>query len=287
MKENNFENVKTSVEKNKILTEGFSHNEEIWPYYDTNLNEFGSSFAKTLPGNYVDSIDKNYEAKISDYGEAFTQYIIDTLSKSKNKELYAVEFGGSGSKLFGDFNKKHLFHKTAGVCLKDIHNLPTDKMYNSYNNHSVIEGDILDLNEKPLNEKIENNLGVKKVDLIMSRLMGPLLEFKKNPAILNRIINNWYKMLNENGLIFAQFDYFPEHNRNINLKKLESYFPSKERESEEFVKQWADLIQKKFPNKIEIQLGRGILRLHKNFGAPDELPKNSELFKDKQLKLFK
>lgn len=280
MKENNFENIKTSVEINKVLTDGYSHSEEIWPYYDTGLNEFGSSFAKTLPNKYVDSIDKNYEAKISDYGEAFTQYIVDTLSKSKNKELYAIEFGGSGSKLFGDLNKKHLFHRSAGVCLQDIHNLPTDRMYNDYNNHSVIEGDILDLNEKPLKEKIENTLGVKKVDLIMSRLMGPLLEFEKNPAILNRIINNWYKMLNENGLIFAQFDYFAEHHPDMNQKRMEKFVPSKERDSEVAVKEWVDLIQKKFPNEIEIQLGRGVLRLHKKEGAPEELPKANELFKD-------
>lgn len=108
--------------------------------------------------------------------------------------------------------------------------------------------------------------------------MGPLSSTNKNPAILNAVVKKWYNMLNENGILFAQFEYFKEHNPNMDQKKEHEGNPEELRNSEIHVTYWADQIRKKSEGLIDIQLGRGVLRLHKREGAPDELPNIEDMF---------
>ncbi|MDP2788958.1 MAG: hypothetical protein Q8O46_02815 [bacterium] len=137
---------------------------------------------------------------------------------------------------------------------KDIKKLDTT------NNHFVITGDILDAKRSSETLiRVAQTLGIEKTDLILSRMAGALNEIKKNGSVLDRIIRNWYRMLNENGLMFIQYDY-------TILDPL-------------VVERWATTIKERFPKKIDIQISEGVLRLHKKQGAPDELPSATELFR--------
>lgn len=88
-------------------------------------------------------------------------------------------------------------------------------------------------------------------------------------------------MLNNNGLLFAQYEYFNEHNPKIEYKYHGEISPPSKRDSEKNVEKWAESIKHEFPHQLEIQLGRGIIRLLKKEGAPKELPPSRKLFESR------
>ncbi len=238
-------NKKLATEGDKKLG-GYDTSEEEWPTYDSSLENFESDLVFSLP--------KDYEPNLKE--DRFKKYIEETLSKEKNRNLTAVEFGGPGSQLFRDFTKK-FFTKTVGVCLKDIR--PEDiKKHDVENNHSLIIGDIMEVISNETLEEVAKKLGTNRTDLIISRMKGPLDDINKHPAILDRIIRNWYGMLNDNGLMFIQYD---------NYMKLEP-----------LVRKWVTAVNQRFP-QIDLQPGDGILRLHKRKGSPENLPSVAQFFK--------
>lgn len=269
--ENSFRRIKEAVKHNKNENKiHSSFDDSIWNVYDKSIVEFGGTFYKSLPDDYTNSLDKKISIKEEELGMAFKNYIEDTLSKSKNQKLYAIEFGGPASNLFQGF-KKGLFEKTAGVCLNDDRK-PDTKAKDDSNSHYVLPGDLLDTKNPEMYKNISKELGSEKVDLIISRLMGPVRVLDKNAAILNSIIKKWYSMLNENGIIFAQFEYFLEHDEGM-IKKYESMIePEDLRETELHVQYWANEIRNKYKGLIDIKIGRGVIRLHKKEGAPEKLP---------------
>jgi|GEM_PF-1578779 len=266
----NFEEIKKDLKYNNGISKELSEVEANWSMYDSTIEEFGGTFLKAIPEEYTRNIDTKTYPELAEYGEAFKKYIEDTLSKSKDKKLSAIEFGGTGYNLFQGF-KDGLFSNTAGVCLIDIR-MPEDSTDDIANNHTVIEGDIFDLKNKKLDEKIAKALNKPKADLIISRTMGPLKEFKKNPMIMAWVIKKWYELLNENGLMFIQFEYFKEHNPGTLPKHNSEITPPPTRDSEKIALEWVNMIEQKYKDLIEVQLGRGILRLHKLKGAPEKLP---------------
>lgn len=249
--------------------------EKKWPLKNSSLANIGSSFSKVIPEEYVGTINQQVYSNIDKLGEGFKKYIEETLSKSENKERTAIEFGGPGSRLFSDFTKK-FFKKTVGICLKDTRQF-YNKMIDNRVGHSVITGDITDTTNKELYTTINKQLNTEKVDLIISRMMKPLDYMKKNPALLDKIIRKWYSLLNKNGMLFVQFEFFLEHNPKMENKHRAEVDPQEERDIEINVKEWVKLIEKRFPNEIEIKLGRGIIHIHKKENAPEELPPAREL----------
>lgn len=254
--------IKKAIKGNKNLAiaesvemGGYGCLESRWGTYDSSLRNFGETFSLSLP--------KDCEANLT--GERLKKYIEETLSQVEKHDLTAVEFGGPGSQLFKGFTK-NFFAKTVGVCLKDIRNQDWQED-DIKNNHSVIIGDILDVQNNQLFNKIAQILGTNKTDLIISRMDGPLEYIKKHPAILDRIIRNWYKLLNENGLMFIQFE-----------RPIDTFLVGGSIKTQ--VAEWSNTIKKRFP-EIDIQIsgiGDGILRLHKIVGAPEKLPSVAELF---------
>lgn len=238
-----------------------------WKEFDSFLDEFGATFIKSLPKEHIEYMDKKNFVDAPEKGQVFKKYIEDTLSKSKEEHnLTAVELGGPGINFFDGFSKD-FFTKTLGVCINDDFRLMDRIRYlddKKEQKHSVLLEDILDISNDQLYKKIEEKIGTKKIDLIISRLNGALMYIKKNPLIFNHLIRKWYSMLNNNGLMFIQFEYLIKYS---NTKQ----------QSEIFVEEWANIIKEKFP-EVDIQLDRGIMRLHKNFGAPEELPSTSKLF---------
>jgi hypothetical protein len=143
--------------------------------------------------------------------------------------------------------------------LKDIRD-ETQKKAEEETGHFVIEGNILDVKSNIVFDNIREKIETDKTDLIISRLGRPLEFIDKNTAILDRIIRNWYEMLNQNGLLFVEFQF-----RSVPDLKNQ-------------VESWINIVRAKFP-EIDITVGvSGTLRLHKGKGAPDKLPPATQLF---------
>jgi hypothetical protein len=275
MEQMKFGDIKSDIINNKKTTTENFVIEKRWKVYDSSLVDIGSSFSKVVPEEYVGTVNQQVYSKINKLGDGFKKYIEDTLSKSENGNRTAIEFGGSGSELFSGFKKK-FFRQTAGVCLDDVRNYYR-KIMDGTADHSVIVGDLTNTTNNELYNTIKEKLKTEKVDLIISRMMGPLNFIKKNPALLDKIIRQWYSLLNKNGLLFVQFEYFHEHDP-VSIKKILSELEPEEYSKTEInVKEWVKLIEKRFPNEIEIKLGRGIIRIHKKENAPEELPPAREL----------
>ncbi|KKP88434.1 hypothetical protein A2456_02365 [Candidatus Nomurabacteria bacterium RIFOXYC2_FULL_36_19] len=245
--------IKKAVEKNtKLATEDggrYIYKENEWGAYDSPLVSFEITLGAVLPD----------EEGNTQKSEVFRKYIEKTLSNKGKRDLTAIEFGGPGSELFKGFTP-NFFAKTVGVCLADIRNQRKQKE-DKRNNHSVIVGDITEITKDKTLTKVTQTLGTNKTDLIISRMEGPIILIDKNPAILDRIIRNWYDLLNKNGLMFIQFE-------------LPKYQP---RYTEPLIKKWANAIKEKFP-EVDIQVNKGVLRLHKRVGAPEKLPPATQLF---------
>lgn len=271
----NFGELRDNTIYNRNISKIQENFEDDWDVYDSSLFGIGNSFFKTLSGKYTKDLSTKYQNNTEQYGEAFKNYIEDTLNK--NQERVAVEFGGPASKFFSGFNKG-FFKKTIGVCLNDIR-FPEEKEIDNKINHSILIGDILDTKNQKLFNDISEKLDNKKIDLIISRMMGPLEEIKMSPTLLEHVIRKWFSLLSNNGILFAQFEYFLEHDSDIQKKRESEINPPEIAESEIYVKKWVETIQKKYPNEIDIGLGRGVIRITKKEGAPEELPPMKELFK--------
>ena len=145
MKEEEFGKIRNAILENKKASQ-YSEKKDMendWGHYDSPLEDFAVDFVACLPKKYwkqKKSREYDIDATRKEYGEMFRSYIEDVL-KNKEKKLFAVEFGGPGSKLFQGFSKD-FFTKTIGVCLKDIRK-KNQKTTDVTNNNDVIEGDIL------------------------------------------------------------------------------------------------------------------------------------------------
>ena len=102
-------------------------------------------------------------------------------------------------------------------------------------------------------------------------MCGPLHDINKDVSILEKIFRNWYEMLNANGLIFIQFNYV----------NIDSNTDNYDLEVQKNIKLWVEKIKEMYPD-IDIQLGNGVLRIHKKPGSPDKLPKAIDLFKEEK-----
>jgi len=266
--ENNFSEIRQALESNRAASKENTNHEFAWGMYDSPLKDFGKTFCKTIPDEYAEVLKNKNFVDLDEYGKAWKNYIEDTLEAGAGN-LKAIEFGGPGSELFADFTKK-FFKKTVGVCLEDIRDPDSIKKDESLG-HSVVQGDILDTKDSQLEKNIEEKLDGKKVNLIISRMMGPLKELDKHEAIMSKIIKKWYSMLDTEGLMFIQFEYKKEHNPEPYFYLQQEYPAEPKEDSEKLAEQWAQEITKEYKNKIEIQLAPGAIRLYKKLGAPETL----------------
>lgn len=271
-----FGDLKEDVKSIKKTNQENSQCEYVWPQYDSSLIEIGSTFYKVLPEEYVGELNKKIYTTIEEYGEAFKKYIEDSLSKNPKKERTAIEFGGPGSNLFFGFSDG-FFSKTVGICLDDIRS-EVEKDADNLRGHSVVIGDIIDTKNRNLFNEINNKIGADKADLIISRIQGPLNKLKINEAVLDRVIRKWYQLLDKNGILFAQFVYLDEHDPYMENKYNALIEPPYKSKTEKIAEMWVDAIKLKYPNEIDVSLGRGVIRLVKKDNAPEELASNNELF---------
>lgn len=270
-----------AVKFNNSIISKFKPREMKWREYDSSMNNFACTFFECLPKEYTEDLISKYNNKdvkdIREKSTVFKKYIEETLSKTKNHDLVALELGGTGSKVFSEF-KKGFFKKTLGVCLNDIRS-PMYESMDLKRGHSVITGDILKTGNDDVYSKIIEKLHGRKVDLVISRMMGPLCYYRNSPIIMENIIRKVFSILNENGIVFFQIYYIKDHEFNKKThyeidKFINTYLYNKNMKN---VKIWAERIKKHFP-MIEVQVSKGVIRIHKGIGAPNELPKVASLF---------
>ncbi|OGY90907.1 MAG: hypothetical protein A3H70_01635 [Candidatus Komeilibacteria bacterium RIFCSPLOWO2_02_FULL_48_11] len=224
-----------------------------WGDYDSEFWHFAGFFAECLPEEY----------KHKGWEEGLKSYIENTLSREETTDqrekskLTAVEFGGPGSKFFRGFSNG-FFEKTIGVCLVDIRgeNLKNE---DSSLNHYVVAGNILGADTNETLNEVKTMLDTTKVDLIVSRMQGALKGMDMN--LLDDAVRQWYALLNENGVMFIQYNWAS----------------SSDKREDNVAAKCIEMIKGKYP-QLDVQLGRGVMRLHKKLDDPEQLPENAHFF---------
>lgn len=214
-----------------------------WPLYDADAASFACDFRDVIPGGR----------------EQFIPYIISVLEEGKSEQHAALELGGPGVRLFGDFPQS-LFQRTMGVCLPDEANPVKENPQRP--EHRILRGNLFD-NE--LYRRIKKTLPEKGADLIISRMYGGLDKTPDDPAIWAKIGRLWYSLLSENGLMFVQFRVTSGGKW---ISSTEVQYDLKEK----LMKDWVEFIQKKYAETLDIALSDYTFRLHKKTGAPATLP---------------
>lgn len=231
--------------------------EEPWPSQDSSLESFAYEFGDTLPGKWEEVPDTD------EVTARFINYIERSLGSDRAEQLTAVEFGGLGINLFRGF-PKDFFQKTVGISLNEggttIKSKAKSKAKDS--SHVVIEGDLLD---NKTYQKLNGVLKGKKVNLIISRIQGPVNETYLDPAIYAKLAQKWYGLLSNNGIMFVQY-------RNGNRDRWISGNAIEKDVREKLMREWAAYIEQNYGKTLEIQLGWGSFRLCKKGGAPAKLP---------------
>lgn len=221
-----------------------------WAYYDSPLEDdsrdshsYGNEFSYVTPKE----VDGKPIKTVREY--------IETFLEEKKGEALAVEFGGSADKLFQQFTPG-FFAKTAGIVLNDLHP-PEGRVAN----HIVVEGDIY---SKETKNKIADWFGHRPVDLIFEKLDGGRI-YLPDLRMSYSLFAWWYKILAENGVIFAQTPiqlYLHEHNN--------------DEENANLFGRWISMIKKDYEGLIDIQVSARAIRLNKLPGAPESLPQFAE-----------
>ncbi len=246
---------------------------QIWHVYDRSSIDFAKTFYDLFPENFRKDFDRFNDNPLTAYikNTLTDNYYNNSYSGNDSKKFVAVEFGGPGRKLFRDFDG--FFDQTIGVCYTDMGQGTEDedfKRTDEEDNHSVLEGDILDFTKSGTYSKLSEKLNGQGVDFIISRMVGGLDHIQiKPPILLDRVIREWYSILNEGGIMLIQFE-----NR-IQEKVDAASFTSKTLVR---VYNWSHEIMARFPEiTIVIDQDHKTLRLNKNKGAPASLPPAKEM----------
>ena len=227
--------------KNKTDVKNGHSERQRWNVYDRELEDFAGTF-KGLTDN-TEGPYKDYE--MADRLQRYIEYVLDP-DHTRRGSLIATEFGGPASNLFASFSKD-FFETTFGICLNDERD-SYQKRIDAKAHHQVLSGDIWNT---ATYQKLRNELGGRKIDLIFSRMVGPLNNITRNPHLWAWIGKRWYELLNTNGLLFVQYAYTSE--------------------AEAFMLRWIAFLQKEHP-ELEVTKNKTAFKLHKTSTAPEELP---------------
>ncbi|MES2930911.1 MAG: hypothetical protein V4665_03965 [Patescibacteria group bacterium] len=208
-------------------------------------NSFSFSFHEIIPQGYINMRD----------------YIEKNLAEKKGHAV-GIEFGGLGYNLFAGFDRG-FFKKSLGVTLVD-HRMDSWKQQDEKIaeekklDHTVVEGNIL---SPDLYKNLEKKLDKKKADLVIERMFRGLEFMPQEPYEIGKVLQKWYSMLNENGMMFVQV---PVVFNNL-------------------LEKWGLMIQKGYGHVIELRYKKGkydmgrvddpsVFILKKLKGAPEKLP---------------
>lgn len=249
------------AETTKTLKGEIEHGTQKWQNYDSPLLDH----ADRLPISFDE-----YFRFVLPSGVSMREHVMERL-QDRGRHATGVEFGGVGSRLFSGF-PRGFFERSLGVTLLD-HRTESAINYDTQRGHSVIASDpqevkqllagsqsqpevLGDLTTVQTREAVERWLAGRKVDLIVERLMGPLLHVPRDPYFMARYISDWYRKLSDGGIMFIQVPAFMDP-----LLKL-----------------WEERVKVESGGRIELQTAGGgykfdaRFRLEKKSGAPEEIP---------------
>jgi len=216
--------------------------------------------------DFLDTLNlSNYVSK-GNAGFAMSSYLKNNF-KEKSDGIIFVEMGGPGERLARDIDEVCKIKKSFGMSLPIGIKLATDKNKLNINNlpeyHEIISGDMF-LYDK-FNE-LKNKLNGEKVDLLIERMKGgnDLLDGAVcHPNWYYKHLDNWYKLLNDNGVMFIEVPPL-----------LRTNFP--------YLNEWFDKMKKTNGIGFGTNHNNGFFRIHKLPNAPEKLPSPYSLIK-KQL----
>jgi len=213
-----------------------------------------------LDGTGNGSFLKTFRDVLPSGAGSMRKYIEQTLRERKGDAI-GIEFGGIGSRAFEGFTE-NFFKKSIGVTLVD-HDKGVSDFYayrtkeDSGRNHNIIEGDIF---SEDTYAALETELRGQQADFIIERMAKGLEAVPREPYFIGKFISIWYRLLRENGVLFAQVP--------VALNPL--------------LHPWIDKIRADYSGVLEVASaeGRGDIggdtasafRLRKLPGAPKELP---------------
>lgn len=177
-----------------------------WPIHDSGLLNSKEEYS------YNNTFKGLYPPEFSDVRD----YIEVRFSDRKGKAV-GVDIGGMGSELFAGFSPG-FFKKSIGVTLVDKRN-SQEIDRDSEIGHEVLETDCFSAQGR---NKLKYWLGDDKVDVIFEKMHGALLNYPDNPKFLMSILNRWYKLLGDKGLMFIQTPSLKEES----LKQTQDFLDS-------------------------------------------------------------
>jgi hypothetical protein len=242
-----------------------SSGEVPWEIYDSKFEDGDDSYSKVFDMVVPDSAN----GKQRNMKEFFVEEYGD-----KKGKLILVDVGGPGSNLAREINKIDdsvgFLARSLGVVLKDKRS-KEGKRSDQQTRHSVLQADAfskkgfnysnLEVKHKILGtDAVREWLGKDKIDILFEKMHGAWndVQFQNNSLYL--VLNNWYKLMEENGTMFVQAPKIEDNN------------------SLSIFLNWCDTVNDKYTGlvKVEYQIGeynRYTLSLRKLKGAPTELPK--------------
>jgi hypothetical protein len=225
-------------EKRRGRKEGWQHNNSPLRYHWNILRwmPYQETFRGVLPR-----------------GESSVRRYIEGALTDKKGVAVGIDLGGPGSSVFADFTEG-FFKKSAGVTLVD-HRKPRLIERDEKKHHIVIPGNIFD---PQTYNTVRERLGEDKIDLIFERLLGAEDLIPNEPYAISRIVQEWWKLLDEGGIVFMQTN----------------------KEMDSLASKWVNMLEADFSKVIQAQHNPysdiepwlGAIRLRRLRGAPNELP---------------
>lgn len=240
------EGLKTAVRTVRDATGANIEHERsgFWVVYDSPLLEgrdisYGDFFNGILPEKFAD---------IKEY--------LESLYKKRKGAVVGVEMGGPGSKLFSGFSPGFL-RKSFGVTLFDRRSEEQRKI-DAKHGHEVIAVDMFSTKgHRAINKKLEG----AKVDFIVEKMHAGFTGFPEDPKYLLAVLNRWYRLLNEGGVMMVESPTFDDESK---LKEVVAWLGKTAAQQNKKI----DLSYKIFP----VTAGKRIkLRIQKLEGAPETL----------------
>lgn len=212
-----------------------------WGMLNSGFKSIASDFSPTLPSYQI--LNPEYSLRL---------YLKDNYS---SKKVVLLEMGGPGEQLAIDISEFLSIDQSAGVTLPigldRARYYENSKTENWPDNHSIITGDMFLPKTK---REISKWLNGKKVDVLIERMGGGLDLLPDNPVWLYKNLNHWYRLLNDNGVMFIEVPTFVESIQDQYSKWIDHLYKTE------------DIYN------IEISCKSGSLRIKKLAGACINLP---------------
>jgi len=219
-------------------------NKNNWNVYkDSDLSNMLDDFGGVLPPlSYIEH-QCNYAR------------IIEPIFEKKNGQVVLLEMGGPARELAESFSKNFL-KKSAGCTLKK--GLSKEMKHKKVHNHTIIIGDMFLQKTK---EKIDKWLDGDKVDILIERMQAGLDLIPRNGVWIWKQFNDWYKMVNEGGIMLIQTYSTPFSSCRSDLLVPDDVF-----------EQWGKVVSQNKSLEFKSDVFNQHFLLRKLPGAPERLP---------------